>query len=189
MTPTQPIKAILFDFVGVLINIVDVPLDPIARELDRMIGSVTDDVVFQQEAKRRFHLSEVQFDEYLRTIVNRFESFAPLWKAIPLLKKKYKLVVINNGTALTLPMIFSRFPQLTTEFDVFVSSAKEGIKKPDPEIYLRTCKKLDVQPSECLFMDDDKRNTDTAEKLGMQTIWWENHAKGFEICKKMLFEI
>lgn len=180
MKSQQNIHAILFDLVGVLMKVIDVPPDPVADEINRMIGSVTDDRQFKKEVQAKFMLTDAQFEKYLDKIVNRFEPFEPIWKMIPSLKKKYKLAVINNGTALTLTKFFTIFPEFATQFDEFISSAKEGVKKPDPEIYIRTCQKLNVQPKECLFMDNDKLNTDSAEVLGIQTIWWETHGKGFE---------
>jgi len=186
MNPKQNIRAILFDFVGVLMKMVDTSPDPIADEINRVIGSVTNDDVFKKEVQGKFKLTDAQFDGFLEKIVNRFERFEPLWDKIPSLKNNYKLAIINNGTALTLPRVFTRFPETTTQFDVFISSAKEGVKKPEKEIFLRTCKKLNVQPHECLFMDDDKRNTDAASALGMQTIWWETHEKGFEEFSKIV---
>ena len=59
-----------------------------------------------------------------------------------------------------------------TIYDLFVNSALQGVRKPDPKIYLVTCDKLKVKPTECLFMDDTLENIETANKLGMQTIWW-----------------
>jgi len=180
MNSKQNIRAILFDFIGVLMRVKIRSQDPVTDEVNRMIGSVTDDKTFQKEAQTKFNLSNAQFDECLGKIVNRFEPYEPLWNMVPTLKKQYELAVINNGTALTLPRFFTRFPELLTQFDEYVSSAKERVRKPDKRIYLLTCQKLNVNPTECLFMDDLIQNTDAAAALGMQTIWWETHEKGFE---------
>ncbi len=59
---------------------------------------------------------------------------------------------------------------IKTHFDVFVESAIEGIQKPDPAIYLRTLKKLDVAASESVFLDDIGRNLKSAQVLGIHTI-------------------
>jgi len=186
MKAQQNIHAILFDFVGVLMRMKEVSPDPVADEINRMIGSVTDDQAFKKEAQGKFKLTDVQFDDYLEKVINRFERFEPLWKKILSLKNKYKLAIINNGTALTLSRVFTRFPELTTQFDEFISSAKEGVKKPNQEIYIRACQKLNVKPKECLFMDDNKLNTDAASVLGMQTIWWETYEEGFEKFRKLI---
>jgi len=186
MKSKQNVRAILFDFVGVLMRMKVISPDPIADEINRMIGSVTDDKTFKKEAQEKFKLTDTQFDDYLEKVVNRFERFEPLWEKIPSLKNKYRLAIINNGTALTLARVFTRFPELTTQFNEFISSAKEGVKKPDRKIYIRACEKLNVKPKECLFMDDNKRNTDAASALGMQTIWWKTYEEGLEEFRKLI---
>ena len=55
-------------------------------------------------------------------------------------------------------------------FDLVVESSKEGIRKPNPEIYLRTCERLDVAPERAAFIDDLGINLKPAKALGMQTI-------------------
>ncbi len=55
-------------------------------------------------------------------------------------------------------------------FDAIVDSSQVGLRKPDPAIYRLACRRLGVEPSECLFVDDLKCNTDAAAKLGMTVI-------------------
>jgi putative hydrolase of the HAD superfamily len=55
-------------------------------------------------------------------------------------------------------------------FSLVVESSKEGIRKPNPEIYLRTCTQLKVSPSRCVFLDDLGINLKPARTLGMHTI-------------------
>lgn len=59
---------------------------------------------------------------------------------------------------------------LADVFDIVVESAVEGLRKPDPRIYEATCERLDVQPSECVFLDDLGVNLKPARALGMATI-------------------
>jgi epoxide hydrolase-like predicted phosphatase len=59
---------------------------------------------------------------------------------------------------------------IKSHFDVFVESALEGIQKPDPAIYLRTLKRLEVKPEESVFLDDIGRNLKSAQTLGIHTI-------------------
>ena len=95
------------------------------------------------------------------------------------------MAMINNGTSLTLKELYRRH-QVKEKFELFVSSAIEGISKPDPEIFLLTAQRLGVKPDECLFMDDTKINTEGAEKIGMKTIWWENRWEGFKLFSEFL---
>ena len=59
---------------------------------------------------------------------------------------------------------------LRSEFDVFVESAIEGVRKPDPRIYEIACERLGVTPSEVIFLDDLGPNLKPAKAMGMRTI-------------------
>lgn len=55
-------------------------------------------------------------------------------------------------------------------FDFVIESSKEGIRKPNPEFYLRACRALDVEPAESVYLDDLGINLKPAKVLGMTTI-------------------
>jgi putative hydrolase of the HAD superfamily len=55
-------------------------------------------------------------------------------------------------------------------FDATVISAEVHMHKPQPEIYRLAAERLEVQPAECLFVDDLKENCDGAEAVGMTAI-------------------
>lgn len=55
-------------------------------------------------------------------------------------------------------------------FDLVVESSVEGVRKPNPIIYQRTCARLGVECSEAIFLDDLGINLKPAKALGMQTI-------------------
>ena len=55
-------------------------------------------------------------------------------------------------------------------FDVFIESSVEGLRKPDPKIYLLACERLAVGPEEAIFLDDIGANLKPARALGMATI-------------------
>jgi putative hydrolase of the HAD superfamily len=59
---------------------------------------------------------------------------------------------------------------LRTHFDVFVESAVEGLRKPDPRIFVLACERLGVAPAEAVFLDDIGANLKSARGLGMTTI-------------------
>lgn len=172
-------KAILFDFMGVLLfRRENYQSEPLVDEIDNLIGQVTNDNIFKEKILTKFHLTDSDFDDILKKIVEKYTPLTSIWKMLPSLRQQFRLAIVNNGTALTLPMFKVKY-KLDKNFDLFVSSAIEGIRKPSSEIYLLTSKRLKVQPQECLFMDDSKTNIEAAEKLGMQVIWWENKESGF----------
>jgi putative hydrolase of the HAD superfamily len=55
-------------------------------------------------------------------------------------------------------------------FDVIVISAEVHLHKPQPEIYRLAAERLEVEPAECVFVDDLKENCDGAEAVGMTAI-------------------
>lgn len=55
-------------------------------------------------------------------------------------------------------------------FDIVIESSKEGIRKPNPQFYLRACERLGVEPQHAVFLDDLGINLKPAKDLGMTTI-------------------
>lgn len=94
------------------------------------------------------------------------------------------LAALSNTTILPPGHPYSRLsdpPQhdLRSHFDVFISSAEVGLRKPDPAIYTFAVEKLDkfdrerggdgVKADDCVYLDDIGENLKTARKLGMKT--------------------
>jgi putative hydrolase of the HAD superfamily len=59
-------------------------------------------------------------------------------------------------------------------FDVVVISAEVGLHKPEPEIYRLAAERLEVEPAECIFVDDLKENCEGAEAVGMTAVRFRN---------------
>jgi putative hydrolase of the HAD superfamily len=55
-------------------------------------------------------------------------------------------------------------------FDAVIESAKAGLRKPDPRIYLMMCELLGVAPQACVYLDDLGINCKPAAQLGMTAI-------------------
>ena len=170
------IKAILFDMVGVLIfkkrNYFPKIKNQLNAEKIEKLYNHVDDEKLLLDIKEKLGLTDREINEALPFIPQKYEKFKKLWNLLPKLKKKYKIAVINNGNSLADKYWNQKFNFRI--FDVFINSAKEGIKKPDPKIYLLTCKKLRVKPENCLFIDDLSENIKTARKLKMKTILWNS---------------
>ena len=60
--------------------------------------------------------------------------------------------------------------QVKDLFDVFVESAVEGVRKPDPRIYQIALQRLGIEPGAALFLDDIGQNLKSARALGLTTI-------------------
>ncbi|GCB65776.1 hypothetical protein scyTo_0013501 [Scyliorhinus torazame] len=64
----------------------------------------------------------------------------------------------------------SFLPVEKVDFDVIVESCREGISKPNPDIYKLCLKRLRVHPEESIFLDDCGLNLKQAAQLGLKTI-------------------
>jgi 2-haloacid dehalogenase len=75
---------------------------------------------------------------------------------------------LTNMEAETYPLRFERFPFLGW-FDGTVVSGREGVAKPEQEIFMRLLDRFGLTAKTTLMIDDVEENLDAAGKLGMQT--------------------
>lgn len=83
--------------------------------------------------------------------------------------KGLKTGLITNNVASDRPQA----PELAAVFALFdhvIESSKAGLRKPDPRIYALMCEALDVDPRDCIYLDDLGINLKPARQMGMATI-------------------
>lgn len=62
--------------------------------------------------------------------------------------------------------------QIEQYMDVILVSEEEGIKKPDPEIFMRALRRLGVQVEESVYVGDHPENdVQGARNIGMHAVW------------------
>ena len=61
-------------------------------------------------------------------------------------------------------------------FDPLILSADVGAFKPSAEIFQEALREANVKPQEAILIDNKQSNLETAQALGMKTIWF-NDAK------------
>ena len=57
--------------------------------------------------------------------------------------------------------------------------------KPEPEIFTALFEKYNLKPEECVFLDDNQRNVEAAQELGMNVIQFTEYEKAAEELKHM----
>ena len=97
--------------------------------------------------------------------------------------KKYKLLGLTNWSAETFPIAQNKYDFLNW-FDGIVVSGEEKCRKPFPEFYNILLSRYQVDAQKAVFIDDNARNLEGAEKLGIQTI----HFVGAEELRRALQE-
>jgi putative hydrolase of the HAD superfamily len=110
-----------------------------------------------------------------RTMMERIgESAAPRPAMLEALRRLrdagFGLAALTNNWASEDGARSNAGADLRPHFDVFVESAVEGLRKPDPRIYHLVCRRLEVSPRHAVFLDDIGRNLKPARELGMTTI-------------------
>lgn len=116
---------------------------------------------------------------YIWAYKKHFVQNKQLFKqAFELKELGYKIGIISDQwylskEALMSGKIFSRFNPLIVSCDV-------GVRKPNPRIYKMAIKKLNLHPSEILFIDNQIWNIKPAKNLGMNTILFKNNKQLFE---------
>ncbi|MEI6887088.1 MAG: HAD-IA family hydrolase [bacterium] len=178
-------KAIIFDMVGVLIfekedYKKDLDIEQVEQEFNHI-----DDNLLVSDLKSKYQYSDEKINEIMKKIPSKYGKFDDLFNLLSKLKEKYKLAVINNGTAMTITYFKERF-EFNKYFDIFVNSTEVGIRKPDPKIYLLSANKLGVLPSECIYIDDVIENVKVASSLGMISIYWNSKLPKVENLKRLL---
>lgn len=168
--------------------------DKIWIELEK--GLITGDILKLERFRRfadlkRYKGIPEQLSECYLTALGK--GAFPLEGATELLdwlKGKYPMAIITNGLTKVQEARFASLNYQDT-FDALLISEKEGVSKPDIEIFKRACDKMAVTLDRSVLMVGDSLSSDIAGGIaaGVQTCWynpagWENqspHKADYEI--------
>lgn len=196
--PNQQIKAVLWDFGGVItsspfeafnrmeeakglpkdfvrsINSTNPDTNAWAQFERSDIGAEEFDKLFAEEARAKG--GDVTGAEVIACLAG---SIRPeMVTALSIVKANYKTACITNNVKAGSGAGMSRSEDVANEiatlmetyFDHVVESSKVEIRKPDPRIYEMACEAIDVSPDTCVYLDDLGINLKPAKAMGMQTI-------------------
>ena len=180
------IKAILFDFGDVFINldkqatgrklksmnIEELPESIMAKNRDYEQGFVTSDEISQHYRTEFPKLGHDDFLDSWNSILLDFPEYR--FKFIQKLAKEkdYKLILLSNTNENHIANIKNRvefYEAFKDCFDAFYLSHEIGLRKPNPDIYEFVLEQHNLKAEDCLFIDDTKENTDVAAALGFHT--------------------
>lgn len=187
------IKALIFDNFGVLMDVVYgslrhvLPVEARARLLSILDEADNGRISADDELKRIVELlNEYNLDgaEQVAKAIQFSEKNDELLNFILEKRNQYKTAMLSNVSA----VIWNYYTpeQMEKYFDRVVLSYQEAIAKPDPRIYQLVCERLGVEPSECVFADDNEINVDAANKIGMHGIVFTSNSDYFAKLKEIL---
>ncbi len=81
----------------------------------------------------------------------------------------YGIYGLTNWSHETIGVAYERYPFFGL-FDGIVVSGEECFIKPDPRLYNILLERYGLNASECVFLDDNQANVDTAKSLGIEAI-------------------
>ena len=117
-----------------------------------------------------------EYENWIRQYYGRWEEMLgdAIHGTVELLKQcvdspALKVVALTNWSAETFPVALKKFDFLQW-FEGIVVSGEEMTRKPFPAIYHTTLERFELKAEESLFIDDNKRNIEAAEALGIQCI-------------------
>lgn len=123
-------------------------------------------------------------EEYRGYIVRAYNDFTYLADVIPeginlakrLKKEGYNLYLASNFNE----RVYDLAKRLSL-FDIFsgyIFSFEEKIVKPNPEFFVRLCKRYSLSYEECAFIDDLPANVEGARSLGITGFVYSDNAEG-----------
>jgi putative hydrolase of the HAD superfamily len=187
---TKEIKAIIFDVGGVLLessgksvheyiakklNIgLDEWFDVIEPYWEEMVKDESTTSYAMLKVSRHFNISKHKLEKILILAFKRnFRKNKVVFKIAKKLRKNYKTAILSDQLSLSYEA-FEKY-KLDRLVNVSVWSQKEGIRKPNIEIYKRVMQRLNVPAQYCLFIDNRDWNLVPAKNLKMKYILFYNH--------------
>ncbi|MDY9919162.1 MAG: HAD family phosphatase [Proteiniphilum sp.] len=182
----KPLKNIIFDFGGVLIDWNPIYLYQEIFDKEEDMNYFLEHVCryewnVLQDAGRSLaegtRVLQEQYPEYRKEIAMYYGRWDEMLggiieenvKLIKPLKEKYNVYGLTNWSAETIPIAMERY-DFFKDLDGMVVSGAEKIIKPDPQLYRILLERYGIQAGESLFIDDNYANIKTAQQLGFQTI-------------------
>lgn len=184
---SSPIKAIIFDFGGVLLK-----WDPWSL-YNRHFPNETENVErffneadfadwnAHQDKGRPFkegvailsaqfphysHLIQAYHEHWIDSIVGMHDGTVEIMKQLK--QKGYPLYGLSNWSAETYPLARERYHFFDLLDDIVLSGAVKH-NKPEPEIYHIMLDRIGRPAQECLFIDDALPNIQQANRMGFAT--------------------
>ncbi len=125
------------------------------------------------------HKVSVNVEEIIREKWNEMmriakNNISPIPGAIELIKQLkengFKLAVASSSPHNFIELVLSKL-KIKKEFDVVVSAEDVKFGKPNPEIFLLASKKLNLNPSECVVIEDGINGIIAAKRAEMKCIF------------------
>ena len=113
------------------------------------------------------------YQEKVQEVVWNWPSYIEIYTEVfPLLvrlkEKGHRIFVLSNTSPVFYKLLEEQLSPLNEILDGFVLSYDIKVIKPDPKMFEEILHKYQLDPANCIFLDDVKDNTKMAESLGIK---------------------
>lgn len=114
------------------------------------------------------------YGEWMKMMGGEIPGMSDLIKELK--SRGYGVYGLTNWSRETFPLVRARY-HIFDLLDGYVVSGEEMTMKPYPELYQILLKRFSLKAEECLFIDDNKANTDGGEAVGIRGLVFESVGK------------
>ena len=140
-------------------------------EQDITEGKISESVFLKKLVGKNKNIIIQEIKQYIRRL-NKIIC-PEIFELMERLKKNYKLVLINNEGKEWNEFRIKKF-HLNKIFDKILTSCILKDSKPNKSYFKKVLSKLNIKPSELLFIDDKAENITSANRIGIKTIYFRN---------------
>lgn len=188
------INNIILDFGGILYRINYMKTIEEFKKLSTSPETLDSlDIKKIQDLPELFERGQIGAQEFRNAIINQYclicddFAFDMAWNSMLLgvqagsyefikqLGLNYRLALLSNTNSIHYEYFAPQVRTIESEIKQIYYSHLIGMRKPNHNIYYYVLKENNFSPSETLFIDDTKENTDAAEELGIHTINFERN--------------
>ncbi len=187
------IKNIIFDFGGVLYDIDFNQTKKALKELSENPEQIQNfDSKNFADFPALFETGKISADEFLEKMRTTFKLNAEnlhiidAWNKLLLkpfddapyvlenLSGKYNLYLLSNTNEIHFEYFYPQSKEIFNKFRKVFLSYEIGLRKPDTSIFKYVINNLKINPADTLFIDDNRKNIETAKITGFKTIHFVN---------------
>lgn len=177
-------KAIIFDMDGVIINSEPANIKSVKlafkklgikitkKEIELIIGLNSED--YKNYFLKKYNFNYSEFNQIKSEFYKKFIKSSKLFKNnISLIRKlkkeKFKIALATSSKKEEAKEILKK-AKLSKSFNTITTKEDVKKRKPSPDAYLTTAKKLEVKPKDCIVIEDSSVGVIAAKRAGMKCI-------------------
>ena len=167
---------------------------------------ILDKAIFQSGLWERLDLGTLTREELVLKVVSMIGSiyqekvqeviwnwpayidiYTEVFPILEVLKEKgHRIFVLSNTSPVFYELLKDQLSPLAEILDGFVLSCEIQAIKPDPKMFEEILQKYELDPVNCVFLDDVKENTKMAESLGIKAYQVKQRSDVVDILKSYI---